>query len=106
TITVSGLAASSTGYDVYVYVDGDNGPVTVTGKYTLSGSGITSTSIQATDPPNTNFSGTFTQATNSNGNYVKFTAVQATGFTLTATPVTASDGNLRAPVDGIQIVPH
>jgi hypothetical protein len=36
---------------------------------------------------------------------VKFTAVNATGFTLTATPGTSTDSFLRAPVNGIQIVP-
>jgi hypothetical protein len=103
---VAGLPASSTGYDIYVYTDGDNETATVTGTYQLSGSGITTTSFTATDLPNTNFSGTFQQAINSAGNYVKFTAIQATAFTITAIPTTASDGVLRAPVNGIQIVPH
>jgi hypothetical protein len=61
--------------------------------------------VNLTDPANTNFSGTFTQANNSNGNYVKFT-ITATGFTITATPGVATDGFPRAPVNGIQIVPH
>jgi hypothetical protein len=106
TITVSGLPVSSTGYDIYVYADGDNGSGTVTRTYTLTGAGITTTSITATDPPNTNFGGGFTQANNSNGNYVKFTGVQATVFTITATPTSASGAGLRAPVNGLQIVPH
>ena len=105
TVNISGLPASSTGYDVYVYTDGDNGSATVTGTYSISGGGITTTSVKATDPGNVNFSGTFTQANNSNGNYVKFTSVQGTSFTITATPTTASDGALRAPLNGIQIVP-
>jgi hypothetical protein len=104
-VTVTGLPASSTGYDVYVYTDGDNAADVRTGGYTISGSGITTTTIDATDAANGNFSGTFTQAINSNGNYVKFT-VTATSFTITASPVSASDGVLRAPVNGIQIVPH
>jgi hypothetical protein len=104
-ITVAGLPVSSTGYDIYVYVDGDNETSTVTGTYTISGTGIVTTSIRATDPGNTNFNGSFIQASNSNGNYVKFSNIQDTAFTLTATPTTASDGVLRAPVDGIQIVP-
>src|SRR4029077_19925771 len=45
----------------------------------------------------------FTQAVNSNGNYVKF-SITATGFTLSAIPG-AAGGNKRAPVNGIQIVP-
>jgi hypothetical protein len=106
TISVTGLPSSSTGYDIYIYADGDNSSGTATRTYTISGAGITTTSITATDPASTDFSGSFTQASNSNGNYVKFTAIQATAFTLTATPISASGGAaLRAPVNGIQIVP-
>jgi hypothetical protein len=105
TVNISGLPASSTGYDIYVYTDGDNPTATVTATYQLSGSGITTASVTATDAANTNFSGTFTQAGNSAGNYVKFGAIQATAFTITAIPTTASDGHLRAPLNGIQIVP-
>jgi hypothetical protein len=106
TITVSGLPVSASGYDIYVYADGDNASGTITRTYTLTGAGITTTSITAIDPPNTDFSGTFTQSNNSNGNYVKFTGIQATVFTITATPISVSSGGLRAPVNGIQIVPH
>ncbi len=105
-ISVSGLPPSPAGYDVYVYTDGDNAGSTNTGTYSISGSGITSASVKATDPANVNFSGAFTQATGSNGNYVKFSAIPATAFTITATPGTASDNMRRAPVNGIQIVPH
>ena len=103
-VTVSGLAANSVGYNVYVYIDGDNGSATRSATYQISGAGITTTSIVATDPANTNFSGTFTRANNSSGNYVVF-AVTGTGFTLTAIPGVASDGVQRAPLNGIQIVP-
>lgn len=103
-VTVSGLAANSGGYNVYVYMDGDNGSATRSATYQISGAGITTTSIAATDRANTNFSGTFTQANNSNGNYVVF-AVTGTGFTVTAIPGVASDGVQRAPLNGIQIVP-
>ena len=102
TVTVAGLTATS--YDVYVYVDGDNASATRTGSYQISGSGIMTTVVTLTDAANTNFTGTFTQANNSSGNYVKF-SINATGFTLTATPGTASDGSKRAPVNGIQIIP-
>jgi hypothetical protein len=104
TITVSGLAASAGGYDVYVYLDADNSSLSKTATYTISGSGVTTTSVTATDPPNTNFSGTFQRANNSAGNYVKFT-ITATSFTITATPGQASDSRPRAPVNGIQVVP-
>src|SRR3984893_5850889 len=104
-VTVAGLPTNSAGYDIYVYADGSNGTATRTGTYRISGAGITTTSINLTDAANTNFSGTFVQANNSNGNYVKFT-INATSFTLTAIPGTASDGVRRAPVNGIQIIPH
>src|SRR5947209_12655462 len=48
---------------------------------------------------------TLFRSANSAGNYIKFTAVQATAFTLTATPGATSDGFMRAPVNGIQIIP-
>jgi hypothetical protein len=105
TVTVTGLPANAAGYDVYVYADGDNGGATRTGTYQISGAGITTTSINLTDNANTNFSGTFTQANNSAGNYVVF-SITATGFTLTAIPSAASDNVKRAPVNGMQIIPH
>jgi hypothetical protein len=103
-VTVSGLPASSTGYNVYVYIDGDNGSATRTGIYQISGTGIMTTSISATDPSGTNFSGSFQQANSSSGNYVMFT-IQASAFTLTATPGATTDSYRRAPLNGIQIVP-
>lgn len=101
TVTVAGLAVAA--YDVYLYVDGDNGTQARTAAYTISGSGITTTTVNATDAASANFSGTFSQASNSNGNYVKFT-ITAGGFTISATPG-ASPGNKRAAVNGLQIVP-
>jgi len=68
-----------------------------------SGAGITATT-RVTDPANTNFSGTFTEALNSTGNYVKF-SITGTGFTLTAKPLTGTNPTLRGPINGIQIVP-
>jgi hypothetical protein len=107
TVTVTGLPSNASGYAIYVYADGDNGTATRTGNYQISGTGITTTSISLTDAANTNFSGSFTQATASSpvGNYVKF-MITATGFTLTVTPGAASDGTPRAPVNAIQIVPR
>ncbi len=102
TVTVSGLSSGT--YDVYVYGDGANGGGTRTAAYQISGAGITTTT-NLTDAANTNFGGTFTQANSSNGNYVKFSAISGTGFTVTATPGTASDGIQRAPLNGIQIIP-
>jgi hypothetical protein len=102
TITVTGLAQSS--YDVYVYADGDNRGYGRSAAYTMSGAGMTTTTVNLTDAANTNFGTTFTPATDSNGNYAKFT-ITATGFTLSATPTAPADGTRRAPVNGIQIVP-
>jgi hypothetical protein len=52
-----------------------------------------------------NFSGTFTQASGTPGNCVKFT-IDGDGFTLVATPRTGTNATLRAPVNAIQIVPR
>jgi len=103
TVAVSGLAQAT--YDVYVYADGDNHGFTRTGSYTISGAGIASTTVALTDAANTSFSGTFTAAANSTGNYLKF-SITASGFTLTATPVNDGSATLRAPVNAIQIVPR
>jgi hypothetical protein len=107
TATVSGLPGSATGYNVYVYAEGANGSATRDGIYQISGAGITTSSVTLIDSGNTSFSGTFTQAINSAGNYVEFTIpAGVTGFTITATPSTTSDGAPRAPINGIQIVSH
>jgi hypothetical protein len=103
TVTVSGLAMGT--YDVYVLVDGANAAASRAAAYRISGTGITTTTINLTDAPNANFNGTFTQANNSAGNYVVFT-ITATGFTLTATPGAASDAVPRAPINGVQIIPR
>jgi len=102
TVTVAGLVARA--YDVYVYADGDNRTYARTGSYSITGPGITPTTIELTDPANTNFSSTFTAGNDSTGNYVKFT-IRATGFTLSAVPTLPASGTRRAPVNGIQIVP-
>jgi hypothetical protein len=104
TINVSGLMSCPTGYDIYVYFDGDNASATRTATYSISGPGITTTAITAFDNANTEFNGSFTQASASAGNYVKFTAIHATSFSLTAQP-NPSDPIPRAPVNAIQIIP-
>jgi hypothetical protein len=103
-VTVSGLPVNTSGYSVYVYADGDNNSANRQGIYQISGSGITTTSISLIDAANKNFSGAFAQANDSLGNYVVF-GINATAFTISATPSTASDGTQRAPLNGIQIVP-
>ncbi|MDP9052706.1 MAG: putative Ig domain-containing protein [Acidobacteriota bacterium] len=102
-VTVNGLVAGV--YDVYAYVDGDNGGSSRTGNYQIKGPGITTASINLVDAPNVNFNGTMVQANNSAGNYVLFGRISVgSSFTLTATPG-AADWAPRAPLNGIQIVP-
>jgi hypothetical protein len=105
TVTVSSLPSNTNGYSVYVYFDGDNGSATRRAIYQIAGPGITTTTINGTDRGGVNFSGTFTQANSSSGNYVKFT-IHGTGFTLTARPGSSNDQYPRAPVNGIQIIPN
>jgi hypothetical protein len=101
-VQVSGLVPRA--YDVYVYIDGANGSAERAGTYTISGAGITPTTITAIDAVSSNFGTTFTDARDGVGNYVRF-SVNAAAFTLTAVPSTASTTTRRAPVNGIQIVP-
>ncbi len=105
TVMVQGLPVSPQGYDVYVYADGDNGGAARTGSYQIAGAGITTTTVNLTDAANANYAGKFVRAANGNGNYVRFT-VQATGFTVTATPGATTDGAPRSPLNGVQIVPR
>jgi hypothetical protein len=102
TVHVAGLA--SQWHDVYVYADGDNRTYERSAAYTISGAGITTTTVHLTDLANTNFGGLFTRATESSGNYVKF-RINASEFTLTAAPTAPQSGTRRAAVNGIQILP-
>ena len=102
-VTVSGLAAKT--YDLYVYSDGDNGGASRSANYMLDVPGASPVTTGVTDAPRANFSGSYSEANNSPGNFVKFT-FQGTGFTLRAVPGAASDTTQRAPVNGIQIVPR
>ena len=56
-VTVAGLPQAT--YDVYVYVDGDNKSSDRSATYTVSGAGLTTATIDLTDPANTNFNGDF-----------------------------------------------
>ena len=97
-VTVSSLPSyfMTNGYDVYVYCNGDT--TGRAGDYTLGG-----TTIQAQDT--SKFIGTFIQASNSGGNYVKFPGLTGSSFTLNA-HASATAGGFRAPVNGLQIVAH
>jgi hypothetical protein len=103
TVTVSGLPADANGYTVYVYADGAQGGAgsSNTGIYQISGATPPSINLTYTSE----FSGTFTQATN----YVVFQIpANVSGFTLSAIPSTASPNPNaeRAPVNAIQIIPN
>ncbi len=102
TVTLSGLGDGL--YDVYVYVDGDNRSYTRTGAYSLTVAGAPQATVHATDMANVNFSSAFTAAANGSGNYIRF-RIDGTGFTLRATPLSGSNTTLRAPINGLQIVP-
>ena len=101
-VVVSGISGP---FDVYVMADGSNGSAARTATYQISGTGITTNSVTLTDAANTNFNTAFTQANNSAGNYVKFSIVAVSGFTISATAGTSTDSSRRAPVNGLQIVP-
>jgi hypothetical protein len=70
----------------------------------MSGPAIVPATIELIDRANTNFAQTFTPASGGPGNYVTF-RITAGEFTLTARPVSGGNATLRAPVNGIQIVP-
>jgi hypothetical protein len=104
-VSVIGLPANASGWNVYVYCDGSN-PETRKGTYTISGTGIATTSIIGIDTASTDFNGTFIQANNSSGNYVLFSIPNVSGFTVNATPIANGASTPRAPINGIQIVPQ
>lgn len=102
TVVVTGLPGRlvASGYDVYVYTNGDV-PADITRAASYSIGGVTQV---VTQPQLTSFSGTFIQAMNSGfGNYVVFRSITGSSFTLTVRPVSGT--GLRAPINGMQIVP-
>lgn len=102
-VGVSGL--NSLMYDVYVYTNGDEN--VRTGQYSI-GSQSFWVKDQAT------FNGTFIQSTGNvdpgnsasavAGNYMVFSGLTNSSFTLNAAGAYADDGTLRAPVNAVQIV--
>ncbi|HVV01474.1 MAG TPA: YHYH protein, partial [Verrucomicrobiae bacterium] len=106
TITVSGLPSTiSSGYDVLVYFDGANGSAGRVAQFKIGTAALFG-------KDNTIYYGVFVRSTNLTdnasatpyGNYVLFTNLSGSSFTLTATPGYASDGNPHAEVNGIQII--
>jgi len=105
-VTVSGLPASITGggYDVYVYMTGDLGTSTVTRTYNYA-IGTATFAVTQTGPAPTSFTAYTLAPAGGAGNYVVFRNLSAATFTLTATPGNPGTGsNMRAPVNGLQIV--
>ena len=92
-------------YSVYVYFSDDNTSYGTTGLYTLTDGNGHSTGIYGRDPGQ-RFAGTFNQADgtsasdpNAAGNYMVFTGISTSGFSLDASVI-----SVRAPIDGFQIV--
>jgi autotransporter-associated beta strand protein len=102
-VTVSGLTSAV--YDVIVYTNGDED--SRTGRFDIGAQ-----SFWVKD--NTTFSGTFVQGTDTAdpgshaatqaGNYMVFSGLTGSSFTLNATGAYTTDGTLRAPVNAVQIV--
>jgi hypothetical protein len=124
TLTVSGLPASFTGpgYSVYLYYDGDNGTQARAGRYAING-----ISQWGQDAASTNFGGTFIQgqtatdpapgmsgaqldnqaaavATVPVGNYMVFSGLTGSSFTLDVQASVSAGGTNRASLNGMQIV--
>lgn len=109
TVTITNIPASISGgnYDVLVYFDGANGSADHVDKLTIGTNsyfGMDYTSYQQAGSYIQCKATSDTGITTPSGNFVLFTNVTGTGFTLIATPGYASDGNSNAPVNGIQII--
>jgi hypothetical protein len=118
-VSVAGLPASFVRYDVYVYFNGINGSATRVGNYRLTsvdglgavrgcaGQRLEGSTITGTDAADAYFSGTFIQASGgSPGNYVLFVDCSGTSFNLAPVHAASTDGQVRAPVNGVQIVAY
>ena len=109
TVTIAGLGPPFTthGYDVLVYFDGPNGgksDVDWVTAYAIN-HGVAAATIYGKDAKSAGWNGVFVQAFGTSttdataGNYVRFTGLTASGFTLTATPI-----NGDGPINAIQII--
>lgn len=117
-VTVSGLPVKFTKYDVIVYFDGDNGTATRVSNYRFTslsngivqgcaGQGEEGSTITGTDAAGANFAGTFIQAAGgSAGNYVMFLNCSGASFSLQPVHGGSSDSQVRAPINGMQILAH
>jgi hypothetical protein len=124
-VTVNNLVAPLGTYDVIVYFDGDNGGDWRVGQFALSEALTGNATFIGEDSENVNFnSGSGNNANglfqlpvaggtgnlnwpnspnNSEGNFILFSGVSGSSFTLSASP-SAWGGTPRAAINGIQIV--
>jgi hypothetical protein len=103
-VTVSGLpaAVSAGGYDVYVYCFGElSYQTTRIYQYSIGATAILASQM---GPSPATFPGFSVAASGGIGNVVIFRNVTGASFTLVATPSSSPDGNIRAPLNGFQIV--
>jgi hypothetical protein len=122
TETISGLPSSFRLYDVIVYFDGGNGASpgsTRSANYRVTamdssgrvhgcaGQTREGSTISGTDSGGVDFSGTFIQASaGSAGNYVEFSNCTGSSFALAPIHGGSTDNQVRAPINGIQILAH
>ena len=108
------LPGFSSGYTLYVYTDGNNLTASRIGQYALyaGSASAPSATFYALDAANSSYtdyvlSTATSQAEATIGaNYIAFSGLSADAVTISALGVFASDGQLRAPINGIQIVPN
>ena len=118
-VSVSGLPAAFNLYDVIVYFDGANGTATRASNYRFTSLGKggkvqgcaaeaeEGSVVTGMDTAGADFSGTFIQASGgSAGNYVKFLNCTGTSFSLEPVHAGSSDNQVRAPINGIEILAH
>ncbi len=118
-VSIVGLPDSFRLYDVYVYFNGDNGSATRVGNYRITsldqfgrvhgcaGQSEEGSTITGADAADAYFAGAFIQASGgSAGNYVVFLDCTGSGFSLSPVHQGSTDSQVRAPVNGLQILAH
>lgn len=112
TVSIVNIPASfqASGYNVYVYADGDGNNSRRASYSDGTTTYFLSDNVNFNAPAGVVPGGTFTQATSTvagtptNGNYVLFANLTGATFNLTAQPLGGGGDPARAPVNGIQIV--
>jgi endoglucanase len=118
-VSVAGLPANFGRYDVYVYFNGGTTTSTRVGNYRLTavdsfgmvhgcaGQRWEGSTITGADAANSYFSGTFIQASGgSAGNYLVFVDCTGSSFNLAPVHAASTDNQVRAPLNGLQIVAY